>query len=42
MAGYKIPRSIDFRTDPLPKTGPGKIAKRVLRDPLCAVTGRKI
>ena len=42
IAGYKIPRSIDFRTDPLPKTGPGKIAKRVLRDPFWAGTGRKI
>lgn len=42
IAGYKIPKSIEFRTDPLPKTGPGKIAKRVLRDPFWAKTGRKI
>jgi long-chain acyl-CoA synthetase len=42
IAGYKIPRSIDFRTEPLPKTGPGKIAKRALRDPFWAATGRKI
>ncbi len=33
IAGYKIPKSVDFRAEPLPKTGPGKIAKRRLRDP---------
>ena len=33
IASYKIPKSIDFTGDPLPKTGPGKIAKRRLRDP---------
>ncbi len=33
IAGYKIPKSVDFRDAPLPKTGPGKIAKRRLRDP---------
>ncbi|MDH7799009.1 long-chain acyl-CoA synthetase [Beijerinckia sp. GAS462] len=31
IAGYKIPKSIDFVVGPLPKTGPGKIAKRQLR-----------
>ena len=33
IAGYKIPKSVDFSKEPLPKTGPGKIAKRRLRDP---------
>ena len=42
IAGYKIPKSIEFRAEPLPKTGPGKIAKRVLRDPFWAHVGRKI
>jgi long-chain acyl-CoA synthetase len=42
IAGYKIPKSIKFRAEPLPKTGPGKIAKRVLRDPFWAGIGRKI
>lgn len=42
IAGYKIPKSIKFRSEPLPKTGPGKIAKRVLRDPFWAGIGRKI
>jgi long-chain acyl-CoA synthetase len=32
IAGYKIPKSIEFSTEALPKTGPGKIAKRQLRD----------
>ena len=27
IAGYKIPKSVDFSAEPLPKTGPGKIAK---------------
>lgn len=32
LAGYKVPRSIDF-TDELPKTGSGKLLKRELRRP---------
>ena len=42
IAGYKIPKSIDIRVDPLPKTGPGKIAKRVLREPYWVGAGRRI
>ena len=42
IAGYKIPRSVDFSSAPLPKTGPGKIAKRRLRDPYWAGRERKI
>ncbi len=33
IAGYKIPKGIDFQNDPLPKSGPGKILKRELRAP---------
>jgi long-chain acyl-CoA synthetase len=33
IARYKIPKSVDFSSELLPKTGPGKIAKRKLRDP---------
>ncbi len=33
IAGYKVPKGIEVRVDPLPKSGPGKILKRVLRDP---------
>jgi fatty-acyl-CoA synthase/long-chain acyl-CoA synthetase len=32
LAGYKIPRSVSF-TDEIPRTGSGKILKRVLREP---------
>ena len=32
LAGYKVPRSVTF-TDELPRTGSGKILKRVLREP---------
>jgi long-chain acyl-CoA synthetase len=42
IAGYKIPRSIEIRSDPLPKSGPGKIAKRVLREPYWQGSGRVI
>lgn len=33
IAGYKVPRSIEFRLEPLPKSGAGKILKRELREP---------
>ena len=33
IAGYKVPRSISFQQDPLPKSGPGKVLKRELRAP---------
>ena len=33
IAGYKVPKHIEIRTDPLPKSGPGKILKRALRAP---------
>jgi long-chain acyl-CoA synthetase len=36
IAGYKVPRSISFQTDPLPKSGPGKVLKRELRAPFWA------
>jgi long-chain acyl-CoA synthetase len=32
IAGYKVPKVIELASDPLPKSGPGKILKRVLRD----------
>jgi long-chain acyl-CoA synthetase len=32
IAGYKVPKQIEIQLDPLPKSGPGKILKRVLRD----------
>jgi long-chain acyl-CoA synthetase len=42
IANYKVPKSVDFATEPLPKTGPGKVAKRRLRDPYWAKMDRKI
>jgi len=33
IAGYKIPKGIDFQDNPLPKSGPGKVLKRELRLP---------
>ena len=42
IAGYKIPKTVDFSSEQLPKTGPGKIAKRQLRDPYWAGRQRVI
>lgn len=33
IAGYKCPRSVEFRIEPLPLSGAGKILKRELRKP---------
>ncbi len=33
IAGYKVPRSLEFRDTELPKSGPGKVLKRELRKP---------
>ena len=33
VAGYKVPKRIDLQREPLPKSGPGKVLKRVLRAP---------
>ncbi len=33
IAGYKVPKGIDFQAQPLPKSGPGKVLKRELRAP---------
>ena len=33
LANYKLPRSIEFRSDPLPLSGAGKVLKRELRKP---------
>jgi acyl-CoA synthetase (AMP-forming)/AMP-acid ligase II len=32
IAGYKVPKQIEIHHEPLPKSGPGKILKRLLRD----------
>jgi long-chain acyl-CoA synthetase len=33
LAGYKVPKTVELRSDPLPKSGAGKVLKRELRAP---------
>lgn len=43
LGGYKVPKSYQFATEPLPKTGPGKVAKHLLRAPFWdRVTGERV
>ncbi|WP_213956877.1 AMP-binding protein [Variovorax sp. dw_954] len=42
IGGYKCPRSIEFRAEPLPVTPVGKVRKNVLRDPYWVGHARKI
>ena len=42
IAGYKVPKRIEIRIEPLPKSGPGKILKRALRDPFWRSTDRSV
>ncbi len=41
LAGYKIPRSVSF-VDEIPRTGSGKILKRVLREPFWRGRDRRV
>jgi long-chain acyl-CoA synthetase len=36
IAGYKVPKQVELRTEPLPKSGAGKVLKRELRAPFWA------
>jgi long-chain acyl-CoA synthetase len=42
IGGYKVPRSVEFRAEPLPTTPVGKIRKNVLRAPYWSDRDRKI
>jgi len=42
IAGYKVPKGIDVRREPLPKSGPGKVLKRELRAPYWAGRDRSV
>jgi long-chain acyl-CoA synthetase len=42
IAGYKVPRSIDFHEEALPKSGAGKLLKRELREPYWEGQGRRV
>jgi len=41
IGGYKVPRTIDLRTEPLPKSGAGKVLKSRLREPFWAAAAQK-
>jgi long-chain acyl-CoA synthetase len=42
IAGFKVPRGIDVRSDPLPKSGPGKVLKTQLREPFWEGRRRRV
>jgi long-chain acyl-CoA synthetase len=42
LGGFKVPRSVDFRAEALPKSGAGKILKRELRAPYWAGKDRGV
>lgn len=42
LAGYKCPRSVEVRTEPLPLTGAGKIKKQALREPYWLNQSRRV
>lgn len=42
IGGYKVPKSVSFSADPLPKSGPGKVLKRNLRAPYWEGRDRQI
>jgi long-chain acyl-CoA synthetase len=42
IAGFKVPRAIDVTTEPLPKSGAGKLLKHRLRAPFWADRERNI
>jgi acyl-CoA synthetase (AMP-forming)/AMP-acid ligase II len=42
IAGYKVPKSVEFRSEPLPLSGAMKVLKRELRAPYWEARGRSI
>ena len=42
IGGYKVPRSVAIRSEPLPKSGAGKILKRNLRAPFWKDKARRV
>jgi len=42
IAGFKLPREIDLRDEPLPKSGPGKVLKSRLREPFWEGRERRV
>jgi len=42
IAGYKLPKSVSFQTEPLPLSGAGKVLKTELRKPYWEEQGRQV
>jgi long-chain acyl-CoA synthetase len=42
IASYKLPRAIELREEPLPKSGAGKVLKHLLREPFWAGHERRV
>ncbi|HVP03421.1 MAG TPA: AMP-binding protein [Solirubrobacteraceae bacterium] len=42
IAGYKVPRGLELRREPLPRSGAGKVLKHVLRQPWWAGRERQV
>ena len=42
IAGFKVPRSIELRAEPLPKSGAGKVLKSTLRQPFWESRERRV
>jgi long-chain acyl-CoA synthetase len=42
IAGFKVPKVIEIRAQPLPKSAAGKVLKRTLRDPFWAGREAKV
>jgi acyl-CoA synthetase (AMP-forming)/AMP-acid ligase II len=42
LGKFKIPRAFHFRSEPLPKTGTGKILKRELREQFWEGKGKRV
>ena len=42
IAGFKLPREIELRDEPLPKSGAGKVLKTQLREPFWAGRERRV
>jgi long-chain acyl-CoA synthetase len=42
IASYKLPRTVELREEPLPKSGAGKVLKHLLREPFWAGHERRV
>jgi long-chain acyl-CoA synthetase len=42
IAGYKVPKHVELRLEPLPKSGAGKVLKRELRKPFWKVESTRV